>query len=429
MQKLSSYLLVIILLPVGKSFAQVDTQSISRALRNYITVLASDSMQGRGYVNGGRERAAAFIQGRFAALNMQPVAGKDSYLQAYSFPVNTFPGKMTLSINDHLLKAGDDYLVDAASPSCAINGLKVKKVALGKVRNSAKWQRMLERFDGSKVWYLENYDMLCKTLGIRPHDFTAQLPKGCYIIPEKAKLTWTVSRTQNKATVFYVKKESLPRHIKTVNAEVLAKLEPESANANIVAEIPGTIKDSFIVFSAHYDHLGKMGEQAIFPGASDNASGTAMMLYLASYYATHKQKYSMLFIAFSGEEAGLLGSQFFVSHPLVPLGSIKFLTNIDIMGNANNGVTVVNATEYPAQFKLLTDINEEHKYLQAVKSRGKAANSDHYYFSEAGVPAFFMYSNGGQGHYHDIFDTADEISLFDVTGVARLLIDFVNALN
>ena len=150
-----------------------------------------------------------------------------------------------------------------------------------------------------------------------------------------------------------------------------------------------------------------------------------MMIYLASYFASHPQKYSILFIAFSGEEPGLLGSAFYVAHPVVPLAQIKFLTNIDIMGDATDGVTVVNATEYPAQFELLKKINDANHYIPVIKSRGKAANSDHYHFSEAGVPSFFLYSNGGKGFYHDVFDKGEETTLANVDGVAKLLIDFI----
>lgn len=151
-----------------------------------------------------------------------------------------------------------------------------------------------------------------------------------------------------------------------------------------------------------------------------------MLLYLASYFVAHPAYYSILFIAFSGEEPGLLGSAYYVAHPTVPLVNIKFLTNIDIMGDASDGITVVNATEYPKQFGLLQRINDSRHYIPVMKSRGKAHNSDHYYFTEAGVPSFFIYSNGGKGYYHDIYDRPEELTLNHVAGVAQLLINFVN---
>lgn len=193
-----------------------------------------------------------------------------------------------------------------------------------------------------------------------------------------------------------------------------------------MAMVPGTLKDSFIVFTSHYDHLGMMGKEAMFPGANDNASGTSMMLYLASYYAQHPGRYTMVFIGFSGEEAGLIGSKYFTEHPLIPLNRIRFLTNLDMVGDATNGITVVNATTFKNEFELLKQINEKNHYLKEIKSRDKAANSDHYHFTEAGVPSFFIYSNGGKGYYHDVFDTPSNLSLNNVGKLSDLLIHFVS---
>jgi hypothetical protein len=98
------------------------------------------------------------------------------------------------------------------------------------------------------------------------------------------------------------------------------------------------------------------------------------------------------------------------------------------MGSAENGVTVVNATEHPAEFSLLQSLNQKGGYLPEVRSRGKAANSDHYFFSEAGVPAFFLYNNGGPGYYHDVFDRPGTLPLTNVDKVLKLLMDFVAAI-
>jgi len=172
-----------------------------------------------------------------------------------------------------------------------------------------------------------------------------------------------------------------------------------------------------------------MGKEAYFPGASDNASGTAMLLYLANYFAKNPQHYTMVFIAFSGEEAGLLGSSYFVNHPMIPLDHIRFLTNLDIMGDATDGITVVNATEFSKQFDALQRINNSKSYLPQIKSRGKAANSDHYHFTEAGVPSFFIYTNGGKGFYHDVFDNAASLSMTNIDMLAKLLVAFAKELN
>jgi hypothetical protein len=83
---------------------------------------------------------------------------------------------------------------------------------------------------------------------------------------------------------------------------------------------------------------------------------------------------------------------------------------------------------HPKEYELLTSLNEKYNFLPVIKSRGKAANSDHYYFSEAGVPAFFLYSNGGKGYYHDVYDKPKAVTLKNIPGVANLLINFVTEL-
>ena len=404
-----------------------DGATIKEQLRKDITALTDTSMHGRGYVKSGKEAASQYLQKRFEEIGLKMVARKKTYTQPYSFSVNTFPGKMELIINGAMLAAGKDYIIDAGSPAYTRDNLTLKTIDMAKIPTNAAWEKMLETSfkDRNAVYYLKNFDQGMKILDIRKYALAGQLPKGCYIIPEKEKLTWDVAQDNNDAVVFYVKESAMSADSGSVNVHVQAELQQDVQSENIVGYVPGTREDSFVAITAHYDHLGMMGDSAMFPGASDNASGTAMMLYLAGYFAAHPQRYSILFIAFSGEEPGLMGSKYYVKNPIVMLKRMKFLTNIDIMGDATDGVTVVNATEYPDQFALLQKVNKDHNYIPQVKSRGKAANSDHYFFSEAGVPSFFIYSNGGKGYYHDVYDKANELSLEHVDGVTHMVIDFI----
>lgn len=398
------------------------------AIKEHINKLAANNMEGRGYVRRGAEKAAMYIESQFEQYKLFAISRDSTFVQFYKFQVNTFPDAMRLVLKKKQMVPGQDFLVDASSSSCSVEQAKVSTVNFDKIKDSVAWAKTLSGFDPGKVYYLRHTDSFCKRMSISPRQFPSLLPHGNFIIPVKGKMTWTVGTDTIPATVFYVQDSVLPKSFNKASATVKSQLQPDYRSANLVGYVPGTVRDSFIVFTAHYDHLGRMGG-ALFPGASDNASGTAMMLYLADYYSRHPQKYSIAFIAFSGEEAGLKGSEYFVKNPLIPLGNIKFLTNIDIMGDARDGITVVNATEYPGQFGIMQDINKEKKYLPEIRSRGKARNSDHYYFSEAGVPSIFIYANGGKGYYHDIFDKPQELAMTNVVNVAKLLIDFTAALN
>jgi aminopeptidase YwaD len=197
---------------------------------------------------------------------------------------------------------------------------------------------------------------------------------------------------------------------------------------NVIGIIPGKRKKEYVFFTAHYDHLGRMGKDAFFPGGNDNASGVAMLLSLAKFYHENPPEYTIVFCFFSGEEAGLLGSKYFVENPWVKLKKIKFVLNVDIMGSASKGITVVNATKHEASFKRLVTINEKKNYLLKVKSRGPTANSDHHFFDLAGVPAFFIYSMGDVKNYHNIQDNSENTTLDNFNQVQALLVDFVSAI-
>ena len=120
-----------------------------------------------------------------------------------------------------------------------------------------------------------------------------------------------------------------------------------------------------------------------------------------------------------------MGSKYFTEHPLVPLKNIRFLLNLDMEGTGVDGITVVNATEFPKEFKWMQDINNKQHYLAAVNPRGKAANSDHYLFTEKGVPAFFFYTLGGIKAYHDVFDRPETLPLNKVNDIQQFIEAFV----
>ncbi|RZK15044.1 MAG: M28 family peptidase, partial [Hymenobacter sp.] len=113
--------------------------------------------------------------------------------------------------------------------------------------------------------------------------------------------------------------------------------------------------------------------------------------------------------------------------PLLPLPRIKFLVNLDLLGTGEEGATVVNGRVYEAAYQRLAALNAAHHYLPRLTARGRAANSDHFPFSEAGVPAFFLYTRGGSQAYHDVNDQPAALSLVGFAGAYGLVRDFLNA--
>lgn len=354
--------------------------------RQVIKKLCSKELLGRGYVNDGVNKAAAYISKELKTIGLAKF-GK-SYSQSYSFPVNTFSGSMSVVVDGKALTAGKDYLIDPTA----------KTVKAG-----------FQLFKKDSVTYLAND-------GRRPAPLKVKLRK---------KLTYTVATELSDTTIVELLKDSFSNELKTIDVIFENKFVSNFKCQNLCAYVKGTQQpDSFIVFTAHYDHLGAMGKDAYFPGANDNASGVSVLLNLAKYYKKNPSKYSVAFIFFSGEEAGLLGSRYYSENPIFPLSKIKFLTNLDLLGTGDDGIMVVNATVFKEQFEKLKQINDSKNYVKQIKQRGKAANSDHYWFTQKGVPSFFIYTMGGIQAYHDIYDIEKTLPLTKYLEVCKLLIEF-----
>jgi Zn-dependent M28 family amino/carboxypeptidase len=198
---------------------------------------------------------------------------------------------------------------------------------------------------------------------------------------------------------------------------------------NVCGYIPGET-DTMIVFTAHYEHLGMNGD-TIFYGAHDNASGTAAVMDLARMANLQRGHYTYVFLFFSGEESGLVGSHYFADNPLIRLSKVKLLINIDLFCGGEDGLMVVNANsrETAPYVDLLQSINDERGYAAKIARRDNAANSDHYWFTSE-CPAIFIYTLGGPfGGYHSPTDTCDGCGLGNYMNYMTLLRSFLEHLN
>ncbi len=428
----------------------VRAQDVARA-RATIEKLASPGLHGRGYVQQGEHLAAAYLRGRLRELKLEPLA--PDYTQPFTLDVNTFPGELKLAVTHTVtldkvltynLVPGEDFIVGPKSGSTVgprtvlalrldtlfFTAANVQQAVQQQVRHllalpSKKPFLVLTARDEKRLAALPS--MLRQTLD--------SLPNRIVLVP---KLTASLASVQargiriealNQPVVWYYGNWEAP--IDEINYQLDAQLLRHYQTQNLAAVVRGTVRpDSFLVVSAHYDHLGTMGRNTYFPGANDNASGVALLLELAAHYARPENRpaCSVVFLLFGAEEAGLVGSSYFVAHPLVPLKSIKFLVNLDLLGTGEQGATVVNGRVFEAAYRRLVARNDARHYLPQLAPRGRAANSDHFPFSEAGVPAFFIYTRGGSPAYHDVNDRPAALSLAGFAGAYGLVRDFLDEL-
>jgi hypothetical protein len=408
------FLLLIFLLP-APLFAQ-DYHS-------YIDTLCGDYMAGRGYVNDGHLKAAQFISNEIESLGLKKFGS--SYFQKFNVDVNTFPGDQKFRFNRQDLKIGKDII---PKPFSAAGKGRARILRLDTMIFHSEQSR--QEFLGKNlrrkalVYTTEEYSQLTEM----PYDFVEHLFSADISLELKPKLTASYSTKQYKSLNFEVVDSLYSEDIKRIKYKSDALFLESLETQNIIGYLPSSTKNSkYILITAHYDHLGKMGE-AIFPGANDNASGVSMILTLANYFSRVRmaRKYNLVFIAFGAEESGLLGSEYFVKNPMIPLDSIRFVMNLDLMGNGEKGITIVNGKVFEEEMKIIEEINEESNFLPEIKKRGKAANSDHYHFSEKGIPAFFIYTMGGKPWYHDIYDRPEELTLEKFEEIQHLIIQFIN---
>jgi hypothetical protein len=354
-----------------------------------IKELTSKKYFGRGYLNNGLDVAAKYISSELKRFKTVPLFAT-GYFQWFDFDVNTFPDKVSVKINGKLLKPGVDFIPNPESGSAKGKFTLVQKDSVNYVSKDAP------------------------------------VP---VLVSLKRKLTYSVASNSAAICAVELLNTNQYKEIKTIDVDIESKVLTKYINKNICAYVNGTKNnDTMLVFSAHYDHLGGIGKKTFFPGANDNASGVSMLLNLAKYYSENPPKYKTVFVFFAGEEAGLIGSKCFVDNNTIDLTKIKFLVNLDLLGTGDDGIMVVNATEYKSAFEMLKKVNDEKHLLKEVKQRGKARNSDHYWFSERGVPCFFIYTLGGIKAYHDVFDIEKTLPLTEYSDVFRLLTGFVKEL-
>lgn len=417
--------LLLLFLVSGSAFSQDSLYA-----RYIIDTLASKTLNGRGYSDGADKKAAAIISSQFQKFGLQEF--NTTFYQKFETDVNTFPGEMQVKINHKKLIPGKDFLVDAYS-SGSKGKFKVYPIQHDSTDTSLQnfvsylqknWTDLkpnnavaIDKKEFSKSQYQFMLSVFAHRDSLSPK-----------IILEfsNEKLTWDASTEKFPFTHIIIHSKNGLENSKSARLNIDEELLKNDTTQNVIGYIRGTMyPDSFLVFTCHYDHLGQMGTGTYFPGANDNASGCAMILNLANYFSKHPAKYSIAFIAFAGEELGLVGSKFYNEHPVFPLGNIKFLINLDIVGTGDDGIKVVNATTFNNQFDTLVSLNEKNHYLKNVLPRASATVSDHYYFTQNGVPSFFIYTLGGISAYHDIYDRPETLPLTKFIPLFHLLVDFV----
>ena len=477
--------------------AQIANTIQAASIKEHVYFLASDELQGRETGTEGNKKAAEYIASQFASYGIPPIPGDGDYFQEVGFtgfkwqsiscqingqpyehtreyvclpeynpeqaaPLNVSSllflgygiddpaysdykgvdvrGKHLLVYSGEPLTKKETFLITGTDSASIWSYDNLLKVEAAKKAGAASLWIIEDEFKELVMYARKN--MLSGALVMKkPEDLNAYLP---WVIISPA-LGQTLAgdqvdkliKTRNKIT----KKGKPARMELPANISLQTDHEIKSIpGVNVLAYIEGTDpvrKDELVIVTAHYDHLGTRGSN-IFHGADDNASGTSAVLEIAQAFSEAKQKgsgpkRSVLCMLVTGEEKGLLGSQYYSEHPVFPLANTVADVNIDMIGRKDEHHSdslytyVIGADRLSTE---LHDINEAvnarytHLFLDYTFNADNDPNqfyyrSDHYNFAKNGIPSVFYFS-GVHEDYHRPTDTPDKIMYEKAEIIARL---------
>jgi hypothetical protein len=444
-------------------------------LQKHLYVIAGPSFEGRETATPGQRKAASYIEDYFKSIGLKP-GNKDSF--QYSYPVYQ---DSLLSSGIHingetfeLYKDFDIRIANAYSVSFGASGIVFAGYGISdSLRDDYKGLDVAGKIvlvlNGYPPGYIQSqinrraFNAYAKQDAAQQHGAVA-----VFIIQEdfphrevsaRGMMYRNFFRAKVRPDIFYVS-EKMARTVmgsdydkaktglqdtKSYPADVWLSIQKQTSmlqSTDVLGFLEGSdLRDQLLVISAHYDHLGKK-DSVIYFGADDDGSGTVSLLELAAAFSKAKSagkgpRRSILFLANSGEEKGLWGSEYYTDHPLYPLDKTTANLNIDMIGrkdpgrkkgDSNNYVYIVGDDKLSTDLhsisvavnKKYTGLELDYKFNDPKDPLRIYYRSDHFNFARKGVPIIF-YFDGIHADYHKPSDTPDKINYDLMVKRARLV--------
>ena len=491
---------------------QAPLEPSASNLQKHISYLASDELDGRRTGTAGADEAARYVAGEFARLRLKP--GVARYLQPFPYVAGVSLGPNNVlsfgrySTKENSLQPGTDWLPLAFSANGKVAarivfagyGLTVAELhyddflglnATGKIAialqgtpdgdnphgqfstlENVRWKAIAARNAGAKALIVVARDATLSNdrLTNLAYDNTAgEAGIPVAILSRQSTDKLLAFSNTSIAQLEQSLAAKTPNTNRALNGEIALAanvIRKEAPAYNVVGVLEGSdpvLKNENIIIGAHYDHLGRGGDGSLAPrsgevhhGADDNASGTAGLLELARIFSNQqpKLKRTLIFIAFSGEEEGLLGSNYYVNHPLIPLTNTVAMINMDMIGRMKDRKLVIggvgtakewremigqantaqatkvtaNSGEYvPAGMPVVVSANgrpimtvDRNATFELTLNEDGYGPSDHSSFYSKQVPVLFFWT-GTHNDYHKPSDTFDKINYDDEARILGLV--------
>jgi hypothetical protein len=385
----------------------IAQQLTAGALRADVSFLASGMLEGRGTPSRGLDVAAEYIAAQFRRAGLEP-AGDDGYFQTaqyVSISSKSDGAELVLEYGGNARKP-DFAIVQPASVDLShAAALKLTSENVAELKDQLRGKVvLLEGPDAASAAEYNRLWSLAENSGAALIIRADREPRRGTPQPQLRDASAPLRTPELRIFDNGVRESLAAAKAGPLELTVTAHLPEPSVTPltlrNVIGRLRGSdpaLKDSYVILSAHYDHLGIRADR-IYNGANDNASGTATVIEIAQVLASlpERPKRSILFMAFFGEERGLLGSRYYVSHPVVPLAATVADLNLEQMGRTDSSegpkLLQFNATGYdystiPKAFGEVAEQAGVHVVKDEANSDDYFSASDNLPFAEAGVPS------------------------------------------
>jgi hypothetical protein len=445
---------------VSSAAATITPQDVQK----HIDFLASDELRGRDTPSPGLEKAAEYVVQEFKRLGLKPAGDSGTFIQRWPFKqakldVNSLQAELRGGTNKSLAYGQEFFLipsstVDTLTANLAYGGVAgdtaAPKVAFTRqwatffipgAIPTAEWEKALQAgFTAAMTGGARGVVFV-----LDPQFATGMIGAVANIAAQQqaplplVALRYDVARDWLKT--LSVDLDSVRAGHKSEGVAKGALFLRTSAGGNVayppnaVAILEGsdpTLKNTYVVYTAHMDHVG-VGEpnaqgDSIYNGADDDASGTTAVLEIAEAFAAlnPRPKRSIIFALVSGEEKGLYGSAHFVEHPPVPAQAMIANINIDMIGRNAADSTVAIGQDYSSLGPTMQAVNKAHPELRLTVApdlwpeENLFVRSDHFNFAKAQIPAIF-FTSGLHEDYHKPSDEPETIDEDKLARTAQLL--------
>lgn len=440
-----------------KPTAEIERMITKGEIEGPLTFLSADEMKGRDTGSPELDIAANYIASRFREFGLKTLEGAPQYLQPVELLKSGALADGSLTLIQDKLGYKDDFVVLNGNPlewsgEIVYIGYGAPEEVPADIRG-----KLVVSLAGSKdsknvqeifMASTQKYDRISAAgaAALVEYFVTAPFPWPALVNYFSGATRFEVKKGESTIPHLWMKDKDVAsmkelKSGKSVSGTLTIKGEkPKLIPAkNVAGWVEGTdpkLKNEFLVVSAHYDHVGvgaKKGQDSIYNGARDNALGTVAMMSAARYFAKYPAKRSILFIALTGEEKGLLGSAWYADHPLVPLKQTVF--NMDCDGAGYNDKTVVTIiglekTDVHPQMDKACGAFGLKAALDPVPEQSLYERSDNYNFARKGVPAIDFapgikaFDAELMQYYHQ---PADEVSSLDFDYLLKFYRSFIYA--